>query len=375
MKHLIYADNAATTRLDQEVFEAMTPYLLDEYGNASQPYSFARKPKKALGEAREIIAECIGAAPEEIFFTSGGTESDNWAIKGTLHLHSDKPGIIASAIEHHAVLNACGTMEKAGYPVIYISPNSKGTVLPDELKKISNDRIGLVSVMMVNNEIGTVEPISELSIVAHKMGAFFHTDAVQAIGHLKVNVNELGVDLLSASAHKFNGPKGIGFLYIRKGTDIVSFHDGGSQEFGLRAGTENIASIVGMAVALKSNVESLEKNTSRIRKVEELFLSSLKKKNIQFLRNGSENCAPGIVSLSFPNADGEMLLHRLDLMGISISTGAACDNINTQISHVLNAIGICENAAKGTIRISFGKYNTEEDAEIIAGALQKILLE
>lgn len=375
MKHLIYADNAATTRLDQEVFETMTPYLLDEYGNASQPYSFARKPKKALVEAREMIAECIGASPEEIFFTSGGTESDNWAIKGTLHLHSDKPGIIASAIEHHAVLNACGIMEKAGYPVIYISPNSKGTVLPDELKKISNDRIGLVSIMMVNNEIGTVEPISELSIVAHKIGAVFHTDAVQAIGHLKVNVNELGVDLLSASAHKFNGPKGVGFLYIRKGTDIVPFHDGGSQEFGFRAGTENIASIVGMAVALKSNVELLEKNTSRIRKIEELFLSSLKKKNIQFLRNGSENCAPGIVSLSFPNADGEMLLHRLDLMGISISTGAACDNINTQISHVLNAIGICENAAKGTIRISFGKYNTEEDAETIANALQKILLE
>lgn len=374
MKHLIYADNAATTRLDNEAFEAMKPFLLDEYGNPSQPYSFARKPKKALEEAREIIAECINASPNEIYFTSGGTESDNWAIKGTSFFNTDKYEVITSAIEHHAVLNACKSIEKLGYPVNYIHPESTGVISPNVLSEIINNKTHLVSIMLVNNEIGTVEPIKELAAIAHKRGAVFHTDAVQAVGHLKIKVDELGVDLLSASAHKFNGPKGIGFLYIRKGTDIFPFNDGGSQEFGLRAGTENVASIVGMAAALKSNIDSLENNTSRIKTVEEAFMLSLEKNNIRFIRNGSGNCAPGIVNLSFPNADGETLLHRLDLMGISVSTGAACDNVNTQISHVLKEIGICENIAKGTIRVSFGKYNTKDDAETIANALKKILL-
>lgn len=373
MKHLIYADNAATTRLDQSAFEAMKPFLLDEYGNASQPYSFARKPRKALAEAREMVAACIGASPEEIFFTSGGTESDNWAIKGTAYSHPGKRTTIASSIEHHAVLRACSTIEKQGYPVAYVSPNSSGVISADALSEIITDQTGLVSVMMVNNEIGTEEPVRELAFSAHKHGALFHTDAVQAVGHIKVDVKNLDVDMLSASAHKFNGPKGVGFLYVRKGTHIVAINDGGSQEFGLRAGTENIASIVGMAVALKSNVDALEENASKIRKIEELFLAALKRRNVQFLRNGGEKCAPGIVSLSFPNADGEALLHRLDLMGISVSTGAACDNVNTQISHVLREIGISESLAKGTIRISFGRQNTEGDAEAIADALQKIL--
>lgn len=373
MKHLIYADNAATTRLDQSAFEAMKPFLLDEFGNASQPYSFARKPRKALAEAREMVAACIGASPEEIFFTSGGTESDNWAIKGIAYSQPVKRATITSSIEHHAVLRACSTIEKQGYPVAYIPPESSGVISADALCEMISDQARLVSVMTVNNEIGTEEPIRELALVAHRYGAVFHTDAVQAVGHIKVNVKDLDVDLLSASAHKFNGPKGAGFLYVRKGTHIVAINDGGSQELGLRAGTENIASIVGMAVALKSNVDALGENASKIRKIEGAFLASLKRRNISFVRNGGEKCAPGIVSLSFPNVDGETLLHRLDLMGIFVSTGAACDNVTTQISHVLRAIGISESLAKGTIRISFGKQNTEEDAEAIADALQKIL--
>ena len=373
MKHLIYADNAATTKLDECAFEAMKQFLLDEYGNASQPYSFARKPRKALAEVREIVASCIGASPEEIFFTSGGTESDNWAIKGTAYADSSKRQIITSNIEHHAILNACTAIERQGYHITYVRSDHNGIVSASALEAAMTEPTNLVSVMMVNNEIGTIEPIYELANVAHRRGVLFHTDAVQAVGHIKVDVEELGVDMLSASAHKFNGPKGVGFLYIRKGNKIHSLNDGGAQEYGLRAGTENIASIVGMAVALKRNCETLDENTKKISRIENLLLASLRQRDCRFIRNGGGEVAPGIISLSFPGADGEAILHRLDLMGIAISTGAACDSVNTQISHVLQAIGIEESVAKGTIRISIGKYNNDEDAIAIADALQKIL--
>ena len=373
MKHYIYADNAATTKLDGCAFEAMKPFLLDEYGNASQPYSFARRSRKALAEAREIVASCIGASPEEIFFTSGGTESDNWAIKGTAYADSSKRQIITSNIEHHAILNACSTIERQGYHVTYIRSDHNGIVSAGALEAAMTEPTGLVSVMMVNNEIGTIEPICELANVAHRHGALFHTDAVQAVGHIKVDVEELGVDMLSASAHKFNGPKGVGFLYIRKGNQIHSLNDGGAQEYGFRAGTENVASIVGMAVALKKNCEMLDEYTRKISRIENLLLASLHQRNCRFIRIGGGEVATGIISLSFPGADGEAVLHRLDLMGIAISTGAACDSVNTQISHVLQAIGVEESVAKGTIRISIGKYNSDEDVIVIADALQKVL--
>lgn len=372
MKHFIYADNAATTKLDKDVFNAMLPWLQEEYGNASQPYSFARNPKKALVEARALIAECIGAQFDEIYFTSGGTESDNWAIKGIAEAKI-KHHTITSQIEHHAILNACKRIEDFGYGVDYLPVDSQGTVLLEELEKSIKTNTKLVSVMMVNNEIGTIEPIRELATVARNNGILFHTDAVQAVGHIPIDVDYLGVDMLSASAHKFNGPKGIGFLYIKRGTQISSFADGGAQEFHKRAGTENIASIVGMSVALKKSCVEMEKISQKLYALEDLFNSILADSKIDFIRNGSKNHVPGNISLSIHNSSGEMLLHRLDLMGICISTGSACDSVNTEVSHVIKAIGVPADYAEGTIRISFGRDNTEEDAVTIAKALVKVL--
>ena len=373
MKQFIYADNAATTKLDIDAFEAMKPYLLEEYGNASQPYSFARKPKQALKEARAIIAHCINADPEEIYFTSGGTESDNWAVKGIAFAEAEKRSIVTSQIEHHAILRACETLEKHGYPVAYLPVNREGVVTAETLESLITSSTSLVSIMFANNEVGTIEPIKDLCEISHKHGSLFHTDAVQAVGHVRIDVKELGVDMLSASAHKFNGPKGIGFLYVKKGTPISQYSNGGSQEFGLRAGTENVASIVGMAVALKKNCDAIEENAKHMGLLEAKLLDGLSESGVDFIRNGATQRVPGNISLSFRGADGEALLHRLDLMGISVSTGAACDTVNTQISHVLKAMGIDEAYAKGTIRISWGNNNTIEEAEILSEKLIRIL--
>lgn len=372
MKQFIYADNAATTKLDIDAFEAMRPYLLEEYGNASQSYSFARTAKKALKESREIIAECIGATPEEIYFTSGGTESDNWAIKGSAFSNPSKSATITSTIEHHAILNACADIERLGYPVNYLLVNSCGQVLPEMLSEWITDNTGLVSIMFANNEIGTIQDIQALCSIAHSKGAFFHTDAVQAVGHVHIDVKSLGVDMLSASAHKFNGPKGVGFLYIKSGTEINSYISGGQQEFGMRAGTENVASIVGMAVALKNNVDRICETEKHLRKLEKALLQELNNCNIDFIRNG-KNHLPGNISLSFKGANGETLLHRLDLMGIMVSTGSACDSVKNQVSHVLRAISLDNEYAEGTIRISLSKSNTTEDVQEIAKAIIKIL--
>ncbi len=373
MFRIIYADNAATTKLDIEAFEAMKPWLLNEYGNASQPYAFARNPKKALAEARENIAACIGAEPEEIFFTSGGTESDNWVIKGSAFSDHDHRVMITSAFEHHAVLHSCAAIERLGYPVAYLQPNRDGVILPETLAAVIAENTRLVSIMFANNELGSIQPVKELCEIAHAHGALFHTDAVQAVGHVEIDVHELGVDFLSSSAHKFNGPKGIGFLYVRKGVDLPPYADGGAQEFGRRAGTENIASIVGMAVALKANCTVLHENEYHLRALESDIIGRLNAAGINYVRNGGTKTLPGLLSLSFPGKNGEAILHRLDLMGISISTGSACDSKNTEISHVLKAIKLDEELALGTVRISLGKYNTQEEAERIADALIKVV--
>lgn len=372
MSRVIYADNAATTKLDIDAFEAMRPYLLDHYANASQPYSFARHTKKALQESRVQIAACINAEPEEIYFTSGGTESDNWAIKGSVE-YGDYRTVITSEFEHHAILRACAKIEALGYPVAYLHPNKDGFITPDNLETTISDQTKLVSIMMVNNEIGTIQPIQELCNVAHKHGAVFHTDAVQALGHIPVDVKVLGIDMMSCSAHKFNGPKGIGFLFIKKGTKLSAYADGGAQEFGLRAGTENVASIVGMSVALKKNVTRLRDFQSRLLLLEQALINKLNSAGINYRCNGTEPRVPGTLSLSFPGANGEAILHRLDLMGIMVSTGSACDSKNTQISHVLYAINADELYVKGTVRISLGRDNTVNEAEKIADAITRIV--
>ena len=383
MKKYIYADNAATTKLDEEAFEAMKPFLIDNFGNASQPYSFSRKNRYAIKQARERIADCIGAFPEEIFFTSGGSESNNWAIKCFGH-SSDLRTVFVSDIEHHSVLNACKHQSKNNrIGLLSLPVDSYGIVHPVVLQKAMDDEVSgravascetkLVSVMLANNEIGTIEPVRGLAETAHSKGALFHTDAVQAVGHIKIDVHELGVDMLSASAHKFNGPKGIGFLYIKKGTLLSQFIDGGSQEYGMRAGTENAASIVAMSVALKNNCDMMEENTAKMITLEKAFLDRLNAAHIDYIRNGNEKHIPGNVSVSINGQSGEMLLHRLDLMGICISTGSACDSKRTQISHVLKAIGLPDKYAEGTVRVSFGKHNTVEEAEYISDALIRII--
>lgn len=369
---MIYADNAATTKLDTEAFEAMKPYLLEEYGNASQPYSFSRTAKKALADARATIAECIGALPEEIFFTSGGTESDNWAIKG-LMVYGDNRVTITSQIEHHAVLNACAAVERIGFPVTYLPVDQMGTVTPETLANNITDNTKLVSIMLVNNEIGTIEPVAELAGIAHKYGALFHTDAVQGVGHIPIDVTALGIDMLSASGHKFNAPKGVGFLYIKKGTPIATYVDGGAQEAGMRAGTENIAAIVAMAKALEKNCASMYETEGKLQHMVYDFLQTLDDAGIDYRLNGPAERVPGNINISIKGVSGEMLLHRLDLKGIYISTGSACDSVNTQVSHVVHAIGVPEEYAEGTIRISFGKDNDTEDAMLIANAIINIV--
>lgn len=369
----VYADHAATTKLDTDAFEAMKPFLLNEFGNASQLYSFARTAKNALKSARATIAKCINAKPEEIYFTSGGTESDNWAIKSIFFANFPTCEIVTSQIEHHAILHTCQMLKNIGSQVTYLPVDKQGLIDPECMVKYINNNTKLVSVMYANNEIGTIQPIKELCEIAHSNGSLFHTDAVQAIGHIPIDVKEVNVDMLSASAHKFNGPKGIGFLYIKEGTAIQPYLNGGAQEFGMRAGTENVASIVGMAVALEKSCLEMEKRAIHLKRLENILIDDLKTKKLDFICNGSDYKIPGNINLAFRDVEGEMLLHRLDLMGISVSTGSACDSKNTQISHVLSAIHIPTRYAIGTIRISLGYENTEEEVRYIAHSLSKIL--
>lgn len=370
---MIYADNAATTQLDLEAFAQMKTLLLDQFANSSQQYSFAKYSKQALKEARKIIADCINADPEEIYFTSGGSESNNWALKkfGT-------PGkakiVYASNIEHKSILN----INEYNLSLNLLNVNKKGVVTDKELiEKLKNKKFVntdlLVSIMIANNEIGCIEPIKELVNIVHSYGGIFHTDAVQAVGHIKIDVKDLGIDMLSASAHKFNGPKGIGFLYIKKGTLINSLIDGGLQEYGIRGGTENVAAIVAMAIALKNNINYLNENQKNLRYLYKVFIDKLTEHDIDFTENSNINGLPGLVNISIYNENGESILHRLDLKKIMISTGSACDSIVNQLSHVIKAIKVPKKYASGTIRVSFGKNNTEDEAKIIADEIVKIV--
>ena len=371
---MIYLDNAATTKVADSVVDAMLPYFKEYYGNASSIYQLGAKSKEALDESREYIAGTLGAKTNEIYFTAGGSESDNWAIKATADAYARKgKHIITSAIEHHAVLHTCEYLEKHGYEVTYVGVDENGVIKLDELKAAIRPDTILISVMFANNEIGTIQPIKEIGEIAKEHDILFHTDAVQAYAQVPINVDEMHIDMLSASGHKLNGPKGIGFLYIKRGTKISSFADGGAQEFHKRAGTENIASIVGMSIALKKSCDEMEKVNKKLLALDEAFNDVLLKSKIDFIRNGSNNHVPGNINLSIRRTSGEMLLHRLDLMGICISTGSACDSVNTEVSHVIKAIGVPSEYSEGTIRISFGRDNTEEDAIMIAKALVKVI--
>ena len=370
----IYADNAATTKLAPEALDAMMPFLTNDYGNPSSLYSLSRSSKKALEESRAIIAECINADPEEIVFTCGGTESDNWAIKNFVHsdIHRSR-NIIISRIEHHAVFYSCREAATfSDYTITAIPVDKEGKIILPTYEISVAKRPDGISIMLANNEIGTIENIAQLVEIAHKQNIPFHTDAVQAIGHIPVDVKTLGVDMMSASAHKFNGPKGIGFLYVKQDTPLIPFMNGGEQEAGRRAGTENVAGIVGMAAALKLNCERMVENNKKLERMTDTFHSIVSESLPCAVFNGAfSDRIPGHISLSLPGITSEGLMHILDLRGIAVSTGAACNSSSTEISHVLNAIGLPDDLARGTIRITFGADNAEEEASLVANEIIK----
>ena len=370
-KHHIYADNAATTKIDPVTFDAMVPFLKDIYANPSSLHSLGKCARDAVESARQQIASCIGASPDSIVFTSGGTESDNLAINGVVRAMRDKGShVIASAIEHHAVLNCCDALRKDGFATTFLPVDASGLVSLDALSDAIRPQTKFVSIMMANNEIGTIQDIYRLASITHDRGLIFHTDAVQAVGHIPVNVAELGVDLLSASAHKFNGPKGVGFLYIRKGVTLYSFMNGGQQEAGYRAGTENVAGIVGMACALKNHFVTLSDNINKLNRMSAMLASRISSIIPEARFNGhATERLPGLLSISFPRISAESLMHLLDLKGIFISTGAACNSKATVVSHVLHAIKLTEEYSAGTIRISLSKDNTESETVIIADSI------
>ncbi len=369
---MIYADNAATTRISDTALEKWCEVSRLCGGNPSSLHRVGIQAKRELNLAREIIAEAIGAGSDEIFFTSGGTESVNWGIKGMALSASGPAQIAVSAIEHHAVLRSASALEKIGVTCDLIPVDCQGNLHPCDIESSIKPNTFLVSVMLANNEIGTIQPIKELAETARRRGALFHTDAVQAVGHIPINVYQLGVDLLSASAHKFNGPRGVGFLYVRRGTPITSLLSGGAQESNLRAGTENVAGIAAMAVALSEHVRNLDKEEKHLRQISSRFCDEIRREIHDAHFNGNPGSSlPGLVSLSVRCVSGESLLHLLDMKEIAVSTGAACDSQSTQVSHVLRAIGLDDELAKGTLRISFGYENTEEQAVTLAREIAK----
>lgn len=374
-KHAVYMDNAATTRVKPEVIEAMLPYLSEFYGNPSSVHAFGRAARTAVDASRMKVAAAIGAKQEEIYFTGCGTESDNWAIIGTASRMRKKGAhIITSQIEHHAVLHTFDYLKHQGYKVTYLPVNSEGVVTPDTLREVITDDTTLVSVMAANNEIGTIQPIKELAAVAHEKGAAFHTDAVQAVGAIPVNVGEWGVDLLSMSAHKFHGPKGIGALYVRKGVHPEIFMHGGQQERGLRAGTESVPHIVGMSTAIELAVNNIEEHSRRLTSMRDRLITGLLEKIPEARLNGHPTQRlPGNANISIRYVEGESLLLALDLKGIAGSSGSACTSGSLDPSHVLLAIGLPHEIAHGSLRLSLGDFNTNEDVDYVIETLPQIV--
>ena len=375
MKTRIYLDNAATTKTSQEVVEAMLPYFTENYGNASSIYEVGQRSKEAITTAREDIAKVLGAKTEEIYFTAGGSEADNWALKAAFEAYSKKGNhIITTKIEHHAILHTCEYLEKKGAEITYLDVDENGLVNLDELQKAIRPETILISIMFANNEIGTIEPVKEIGMIAKEHGVLFHTDAVQAFGQVPIDVDEMNIDMLSSSAHKINGPKGIGFLYIRKGVKIRSFVHGGAQERKRRAGTENVPGIVGYGVAAKRAAETMEVRTAKERELRDYFIDRVLKEIPYVKLNGDPvKRLPNNINLSFRFVEGESLLIMLDMKGIAASSGSACTSGSLDPSHVLLAIGLPHEIAHGSLRLTLGEDTTKEDLDYTLEQLKEII--
>lgn len=372
---MIYLDNAATTKVNKKVLESMMPYFSEIYCNPSAAYSFATKGRIAIEEARNYAAKLIGASDMEIYFTSGGSESDNWAIKAVAESFSDKgKHIITTKIEHHAVLHTCEYLERHGFDITYLNVDSDGKVRLDELKKSIREDTILISVMTANNEIGTIQPVAEIGKIAHEKGILFHTDAVQAYGHIPINVDEMNIDLLSASGHKFNGPKGVGIMYIRKGVKIRSFIHGGSQERGRRAGTYNVPGIAGLGTAAKLARENMAKRAEKEKELRDYFIDRISAEIPYTVLNGHrEDRLPNNINFCFRFVEGESVLIMLDQAGICASSGSACTSGAIDPSHVLRAIGLSDEMAHESLRLTLSYENTKEEIDTVVGKLKRIV--
>lgn len=368
----IYLDHAATTYTDESVLEIMLPYFTEKFGNASTPYGYGREADKAIFKARSETADVLGAAKDEIYFTSGGTESDNWAIKGAAET-AKKGHIITSSIEHHAVLDTCKYLETRGFDVTYLPVDSKGMVTPESVEKAIRPDTILITLMFANNEVGTVMPIADIGRIAKQRGILFHTDAVQAVGHVPINVAEMGIDMLSMSAHKFYGPKGVGALYIRKGVNLGKFMHGGAQERDRRAGTINTPGIVGLGAAIRLAAENMERETEHELKLAKQLREGLLSIPVSKLNGHETQRLPGNVNITFCGIEGEALMTYLDLEGIAVSTGSACTSGSTHPSHVLLAMNVGTEDARGAIRFTLGRENTAEQIDTVIEKTRSIV--
>ena len=375
MKKFIYADNAATTSLAPDVLEKMMPYLTEEYGNPSSLYSFAQKAKRGVDTAREQVANAIGASAREIYFTAGGSEADNWAIKGVAKAQAKKGKnhIISSKFEHHAVLHTLKSLEKEGFEVTLLDVHEDGLVRLEELRNAIKDTTGLVTIMYANNEIGTIQPIKEIGALCREKGVVFHTDAVQAVGNLKIDVSDENIDLLSMSGHKFHGPKGVGALYVRRGIFFPNLIDGGAQERGKRAGTENVPAIVGMGAAIERAYKDIDERSKRLKEIRDYFIDGALKIERSRLNGDREKRLASNVNMCFEGIEGESLLLMLDNMGVAASSGSACTSGSLDPSHVLLSIGLKHEVAHGSLRLSFGEDATLDDAKYILEVLPPIV--
>lgn len=375
MNKVIYFDNAATTQVYPEVFEEMKPYFTEYYGNPSSIYSFAGESKKAVDHARKSVADLINAKTDDIYFTSGGSESDNWALKATAEAYASKgKHIITSTIEHHAILHTCAYLEKKGFEITYVGVDENGVIKLDELKAAIRPDTILISVMAANNEIGTIEPIAEIGKIAHEHGILFHTDAVQAFGHIPIDVEAMNIDMLSASGHKINGPKGIGVMYIRKGVKILSFIHGGAQERKRRAGTHNVPGIVGIGKAAELAKNNMEQRSEYETKLRDYFISRIENEIPYAKLNGDRvKRLPNNINFSFEFIEGESMLILLDQKGICASSGSACTSGSLDPSHVLLAIGLPHEKAHGSLRLTISEKNTKEEVDFTVDELKKII--